>query len=330
MIEFIKNRWSQIITVWESVDLGLRFLIIFLVIFSIGHIIPDLYFTYTFWEKNSESIRNLGLVIAAIPGLGLLWWRTVSANSSATSARRQASMAGEQAGIALRQVKISMELAELAQKGHLTDRFSKAVELMGHDKSSIQVGGILALEQVAKEDLETYYETVYELLCAFVRDRAPIAKMTARNEPQPPPSLAVQTALTVIGRREEGRNVKLDLSKTNLREISLIRANLNKVNLNGTCLSKACLSGASLNEACLVATDLVEADFFEADFLDARFVDAKLQETILFCANISGADFNGVENLTQKQITSACANPDNQPKGLPDHIKQMPPPCEQQ
>ena len=66
--------------------------------------------TWAVWHsgQSNEAPRFILGIIVAIIGGGLLFWRTWAANKSANATDR---------------------LAKTAEKGHLTDRFSKAVEL---------------------------------------------------------------------------------------------------------------------------------------------------------------------------------------------------------
>ena len=66
---------------------------------------------------------------------------------------------------------------ELAERGQVTDRFTKAIEQLGSDKLDMRIGGIYALEQIAR-DSAVYHPTVMEVLTAFIRAHS--------REPWPP------------------------------------------------------------------------------------------------------------------------------------------------
>jgi hypothetical protein len=57
----------------------------------------------------------------------------------------------------------------LAREGQITERFTRAVEQLGDEKLDIRLGGIYALERIAR-DSETHYEPVMEVLMAFLRE----------------------------------------------------------------------------------------------------------------------------------------------------------------
>ena len=60
----------------------------------------------------------------------------------------------------------------------MTDRCAKAIEQLGWDKLDVRVGGICAIERVARDSARDHL-TVMEVLTAFIREHS--------HEPWPPP-----------------------------------------------------------------------------------------------------------------------------------------------
>jgi hypothetical protein len=292
---FVVHSFRRLFNNWKQMPLDRRWAYSFFAVLLTMVFIPEKYMDYTFWEKNSESLRNLGLLIAAIPGLLLLWSRTKSANIQ----------------------------ADIAQKGHLTDRFSKAVELIGHTDLHVQIGGIYALEAIAEEDPKTYYRTIMELLCSFVRSKAPLNKNSETKNNK----WAVQIALTAIGnpkaKKPDNCKVVLDLRETNLRGVFLRNAKLSGVYLNGSNLSGATFAHTNFNKAILIKANFNKATLSYTNFNNASVKDATFQK-----ADISIASFATtfetipflnnyplpIDHITQEQIQSACW--DQKPEGL--------------
>src|SRR6516165_152732 len=93
-------------------------------------------------------------------------------------------------------VRNTNKLAGLTEQGQLTDRYTKAIEQLGSDKLDVRIGGIYALERVARDSV-SYHPTVMEVLAAFIRERS--------HEPWPDPERTppdLQASLTVIVRRD--------------------------------------------------------------------------------------------------------------------------------
>ena len=241
---------------------------------------------------------------------------------------------------------------EISQEGQITERFTRAIEQLGNEKLEVRLGGIYALERIAR-DSERDHWTIMEVLTAFVRENA----RWQEDQPTPrragPPRLRadIQTTLTVIGRRTRtygyGEQLRLDLSETDLRNAYLGDAHLEGADLMATHLEGARLEGAhletaNLTEARLEEADLGWADLDEADSCGAHFEGADLTEARLAGANLFqahlegayliGADLEGATlvgahleranlhdavGLTRKQLSQAITDDKTE---LPDYL----------
>src|SRR5579872_451254 len=117
---------------------------------------------------------------------------------------------------------------EIAQAGQRADRYAKAIEYLsatGKDNLTKRLGGIYALESIAKES-STDQGTVVEVLTSFVRQKSSVIPNKPRKEP---PSDDVQAILMVLGRRNPDTRLErgpIDLNKTDLFAIRLMGASL--------------------------------------------------------------------------------------------------------
>lgn len=243
-------------------------------------------------------------------------------------------------------VKTAQHNLRVTEDGKLTDRFSKAVELLGNGKLDIQLGGIYALERLAKDSKNDHW-TIMEVLTAYVREHSmreelkiPPEKKSDKVDVLPKISADIQAILDVIGRRNwresESNNINLsgadlsgaDLSGVNLSGVNLIEANLRAVNLSGTNLRRSNFSEANLRGADLFRTDLSEAYLFrtnlrganlfeanlsnttlnETEFGGANLIETNLSEADLNEANFRGANLKRAKNLTWEQISTAYIN----------------------
>ena len=216
----------------------------------------------------------------------------------------------------------------------ISNQVSKGFEQLAGAKIEMRLGGIYALEGVMNASTQ-YHGPVLEALCAFVREST-IGKTVSKPAPD------VQAALTVIGRRIEGRHFlidfpgTLDLAKVSIPEAHLFRAdlsgailhyaNLSRASLVGADLSGAGLIGANLSDAGLVGADLSYAMLLDANLTGADLTEANLSRAdltgaarsgaILLDANLTGADLSGAK-LTQTQLDEACGDANTKlPEGL--------------
>ena len=121
----------------------------------------------------------------------------------------------------------------LSREGQVTDRYTKAIEQLGSDKLDVRIGGIYALERVARDSARDH-PTVMEVLTAFIREHSheqwPPSDHPASRGQERSTRPDVQAALTVVGRRDPARNIRwIDLSGADLTGADLNEAVLNRV-----------------------------------------------------------------------------------------------------
>ncbi len=207
--------------------------------------------------------------------------------------------------IRLLKARATEKSVSIAHERHLTERLTRAITQLGDDNMAIRLGGIYALERLAK-DSDTDHARVMDILTAYVRENAP---SHAQDAPQaahkPKPTTDMQAILTVLGRRKtpgnNRHNARLDLNHTRLVGADLRRADLRRADLTGA--------------------DLTGADLLMADLTDADLVDANLLGANLTRANLLGANLSGSKYLRAEEVQSALNWRDAH---LPDHLKHLP------
>jgi len=98
-------------------------------------------------ELEDQFRRTLAQIIAGIVILAGVWaaWRRASAVE---------------------------KTVEVNREGQITERFTKAIELLGSDNTAMCLGGIYALERIAKDSPKNDHRQVMEVLTAYVRENA--------------------------------------------------------------------------------------------------------------------------------------------------------------
>jgi hypothetical protein len=193
----------------------------------------------------------------------------------------------------------------VSQEKYKTDLFTRAIEQLGSNKLEVRLGGIYALERIARES-EKDHGPIMEVLTAYVREKAPwtpAKAAEAQKQPAPSgmpasglkqpetkpapeikPATDIQAILTVIGRRSrtygKGEIQPLDLRQTDLRGADLYKAQLERANLSEAHLERANLSGAQL----------VRANLWEAYLRGARLSYTHLEGAYLYRSHLDGAD----------------------------------------
>lgn len=199
-----------------------------------------------------------------------------------------------------------------SQEQNITERFSIAVEQLGHEQTAVRIGGIYSLERIAQDSPRDHW-SIMEVLAAFIRDRRGLPAEATMAQTDLTFDKDIKAAIVVIGRRNislDPEGLSLYLSYSDLRGMSFFKedhrntrfvgADLRETNfyfsnLENTRFRRAQLANAKFREANLSRSSLEDADLQGVDFRECI-----LQETDLKRANLKGA-----KGLTVEQIKSA-------------------------
>ncbi|MBE9126859.1 MULTISPECIES: pentapeptide repeat-containing protein [unclassified Coleofasciculus] len=244
----------------------------------------------------AARLQFLTTIAASLGAIGVVFnlyytgKREEAFNKSAIAANKSAKAALENAKAALKN-------AEAAQDKQITERFTKAIELISSKEITTRIGGIYALERIANNSKDDHW-AIMEVLTAFVREQTSLKAPLEEKKPEgkePPLKLRVdiQAALTVIGRRDLKKDPdgqRLDLRNSNIRGANLIAFKLQRALLDGANLQEANLTDAHLEEAKLRKANLQKAELFKAKMHRANLIDAHLEEATLDLADLQEAD----------------------------------------
>jgi uncharacterized protein YjbI with pentapeptide repeats len=310
-------------------------------------LILDWYINPQTSTQKKDLVQALGLITAGVAGaVGIYFtWRGQRLAREAQEANQRNTLAQlknaeEQLRLSrqsqednqrntLEQLKQSRNELDITRQGQITERFTRAIDQLGKTDDEgnklfeIRLGGIYALERIARESEEDHWP-IMEVLTAYVRQHAPwpeegqgdeadptLQKKSVKDwggDPEtaetPTPDPDIQAIMTVIRRRTRafghGEPEPLNLDFTNLSGADLREANLSGAQLAGVNLSRANLSGANLSGAYLRESDLTWADLIGANLseavapgVDLRALD--LREANLSGANLAGTDLRGVD-----------------------------------
>jgi hypothetical protein len=191
-----------------------------------------------------------------------------------------------------RRLLINEEELRVTRDGQVTERFGRAIEHIGNEKVDVRIGGIYALERIARNSIRDR-DAIISTLSAFIRTHA--TRPADEPEGEAAESLAmrasdIQTAITVLGRMPRaGTEERVRVPNTDLRRSRLWQLNLDQALMGGIDLR-----GARLWDASLVAADLGHADLRDADLSRARLEDTWLVGADLRGARLDDAILTGV------------------------------------
>ena len=281
--------------------------------------------------SNSETLRNVGLLLGGALAFVFAGWRAWVAERQASAAQAQAATAQAQFATAQAQVSI-------AQQSLLNERYQRGAEMLGTLTLAVRLGGIFALRRLAEEHPEQYHIQIMELFCAFARhptkDSSIESGSNIHEEDNNERTLRadVQDVMRAIGTRssaglslEHDHKITLYLRDARLDHLQVQDAILSGAWLTNANLSGAGLRGANLSSARLRQAILCGAKLQRAILSDAKLWGADLSGAVLLNANLSGTDLCGVDaispehkapvrGLTQGQLDQTRADPNNLPK----------------
>lgn len=216
-----------------------------------------------------------------------------------------------------RRLRINEEELRSDRDGQITERYSRAIEHLGSDSRDVRIGGIYALERVARNSAEDR-AAIVAVLCAYVRGHAPWPPVDGDEAglvPEDLRSLAirandVQVALTALGRLDvDPAEQDVAIPRTDLRYARLSRLDFSRARLSHTGLIRARIHQANLREAILAEADLRLADVRLTDLRGADLSGADLRGANLAGSRLDGARLDGAR-LDGARADAATTWPD--------------------
>ena len=265
-------------------------------------------------RRAAVSATRTALVtgLLGVVALLALWINNATARAALTNAE-----------VAVSNSRVAVETLRVGERGHLTDRYAKAIEQLGDDKLAVRLGGIYGLQQYAEDSNRPGdQQTVVEVLSTFIRDkldgvggsdpekggpRTPEADVLAAVSvlAQLPPREGVVRAyipgalfhsINISGARLAGGN----LSGVRMETVQIRSADLSGINLDGADLGNASLTRCNLTGASLLGTIFREgflsySKLHDAHLEGADLGTAKFEETELHGAHLTGADLGNAD-----------------------------------
>ncbi|MEV6332101.1 pentapeptide repeat-containing protein [Streptomyces sp. NPDC051909] len=165
-----------------------------------------------------------------------------------------------------RQLRVNQEGLNATREGHFTDRFSRAVNQLGSEKTDVRIGGLYALWRIADHSPHDR-EAVISIKAAFLRTHLPWPPQ-GQDSPVAVPSINsvppletrapdAQVALTGLGVLcQERKPDWLNVSYTDLRRADCDGLWLHHINFDGACLEAASIYQVNLTKASLIAANM--------------------------------------------------------------------------
>ena len=271
------------------------------------------------------AIRDYGLLIAAIVAFPLAFWRSRVAERQASAAQEQVRTTQHQLRTSQLQADAAQAQVETSKQSLSNERYQRGAEMLGSKVLAVRLGGIYALQSLAKEQPEEYHVQIMRLLCAFVRnppamDNGEAGRANYKLGESAEPNRAdaggclrqdVEAVMEAIATRntvgiglERDVGFRLDFREANLSGLDLSRVegvNFSRARLTGANLSHVKLHphsdlssipesyGANLSEASLNRVNFRGSNLWEADLTGSLLIGSDLEDADLRHADLSRA-----------------------------------------
>lgn len=188
---------------------------------------------------------------------------------------------------------------EIAKESLISDRFFKAINLLGDSNSSKHISGIYTLESIAQaateHDSGHYRKRTIRILTAFIKEQSPFPALKKANQEleqeedrHTAAPLDIKVALEVI--HDLWRT--LDHDKTDLKVLDL-----NSVKLKGlkfpfdSCWKSVQIENSYLNDIEFIKSDLTASRFSQSTLENVRFGAANLYRSSFREATLRDVNF---------------------------------------
>ena len=266
-------------------------------------------------ESGSATLRNLGLLVLATIGMPFAIWRSV--------------VAGRQ--------------ADIAQRGLRNETYQKAVAMLADSVLAVRLGGIYALQHLAKEHPTQYHIQVMRLFCAFIRHptalsnthvaQNEIAEVVDKRDSGVGVSIRsdVEDVLRALGTRTKEEIAiesragfdlviyEADLRQLNIRDVTsftysidskhefrlIDRKKRRRENLSHIHFRRVDLSRADLS-----FVDMSNAEFWDPNFAGARCADTDLSRTSWDGGTLEGATLCNADLSHAEMQETSLSNAD--------------------
>jgi hypothetical protein len=239
-------------------------------------------------------------LVTGLLGVGALLALYIN-NTTARAALGNAEAARTNAEAAVANSRVAVETLRVAERGHLTDRYAKAIEQLGDDKLAVRLGGIYGLQQYAEDSTQPGDQhTVVEVLSTFIRD-----KLDGFGGSDPgrggTPGADVLAAVGVLAQLPMREGVvrayisgalfhSVNISGARLAGGNLSGVRMDTVGIRSADLSNINLDGANFDNAALTRCDLTRASLRGTIFRTGQLSYSKLHD-----ADLEGADLGTVK-----------------------------------
>ncbi len=202
--------------------------------------------------------------------------------------------------------KASSENNKLIEKGNIAERFCNAISMLDSNKSGTCLGGIYALNEIAKDNSE-YRQQVFNILVEFVNTNT---KNLSRWESLPKeerlkakPAIEIETIIRLLFDKKKSIYKG---NKATFRDTKLYGGEFNDCNFSFCTFRDVEFQNSWLQGALFIKCEIYNTDFTFSDLQVAYFTDSIIMNNTSFkCCGLINTRING---CFLQEIDFSCSN----------------------
>ncbi|SOH93484.1 Pentapeptide repeat-containing protein [Monaibacterium marinum] len=296
---------------------GLLIYFVAIAILMAFHLVGALMSVLNSKPEPDADLRGYAYLLIALVGLPFVIWRSV----------------------------VAQQQAKTAEQGLFTDRFTKAIDQLGAERSiksppqpieqgdsiitmqveesvpniEVRIGAIYALERLAIDSARDQ-GTIIKILCVYIRTHAKMGTVYAKKYLNVEPRADIQAAINAIisiSRLFNELKEDINLSGSMLSKVNFSRANISNLILSYSYIAHSNFKYSTLHGMEARFSDISNANFAYADLTgaDLRHTELSLGEpsfvfngATLTGAHVGGAEWEGFSSLHCEHMASIFGN----------------------
>ncbi|MEO1582129.1 MAG: hypothetical protein AAFR91_09775 [Pseudomonadota bacterium] len=196
---------------------------------------------------------------------------------------------------------------KVTEDGQVTERFTKAIEHLGSKQPSICIGGIYALERIAKDSPKDHW-MVMEILSSYIRENSSLETNNPNTsqgdffDPLSNPSsysknkieASIQSALSVILRRNtknDQRGSQIDLRNCFLSGCTISNASMDNLIIEGSHMTNSVIENTTFENISLTNVKFNNSNINNVNFIKIRCENFEMQNSVINKMNIDQCNF---------------------------------------
>ena len=186
----------------------------------------------------------------------------------------------------------SAKRVQAMEKGNVDTRFNNAVGHLGSKNSTVVLGGIHALHQIAVKH-KSYRQVVHNLFCSYLRENS--ANLYDKKTPDKCP-IIIQTLIDYLFKFYNNKNsvykgYRSNLSFCTFKNCNFNETEINDVNFCNSTFEKCHFLLTTLTDCAYIGGTLTDCNFNNGILINCSFCFVKLTDCFFGDGTLSGCDF---------------------------------------